>query len=41
VLVVPGSSFNIDDRDHFRITLLPDEESLREVFLRIDALLAG
>jgi alanine-synthesizing transaminase len=41
VLVVPGSSFHVDYRDHFRITLLPDEESLREVFRRIDDLLAG
>jgi alanine-synthesizing transaminase len=41
VLVVPGSSFNVDYRDHFRITLLPDEESMREVFSRIEALLGG
>ena len=41
VLVVPGSSFNVDYRDHFRITLLPDEETMHEVFRRIEALLAG
>jgi len=40
VLVVPGSSFNVDYTDHFRITLLPDEETIRTVFERMDALLA-
>jgi alanine-synthesizing transaminase len=40
VLVVPGSSFNVDYTDHFRITLLPDEETIRTVFQRMDALLA-
>ncbi|MDB4928935.1 MAG: Aspartate aminotransferase [Myxococcaceae bacterium] len=39
VLVVPGSSFNIDDRTHFRVTLLPDPETLGEVFRRIERLL--
>jgi alanine-synthesizing transaminase len=39
VLVVPGSSFNVDYADHFRVTLLPDEETLTDVFTRIDALL--
>ncbi len=39
VLVVPGSSFNVPYRDHFRVTFLPDEETLREVFRRVDALL--
>jgi alanine-synthesizing transaminase len=39
VLVVPGSSFNVPYHDHFRITLLPDEETMREVFRRMDALL--
>lgn len=39
VLVVPGSSFNVDYRDHFRITLLPDEETMVEVFRRIEDLL--
>jgi alanine-synthesizing transaminase len=41
VLVVPGSSFNVDYRDHFRITLLPDEETMTEVFRRIEGLLQG
>ncbi len=40
VLVVPGSSFNVDYRNHFRITFLPDEETLATVFQRIEALLA-
>ena len=40
VLVVPGSSFNITWRDHFRVTLLPEPEMLREVFARIDRVLA-
>jgi alanine-synthesizing transaminase len=40
VLVVPGSSFNVDYTDHFRVTLLPDEETIHTVFSRMDALLA-
>lgn len=39
VLVAPGSSFNTPYSDHFRITTLPDPESLHVVFDRIDALL--
>jgi alanine-synthesizing transaminase len=39
VLLVPGSSFNVDYRNHFRLTLLPDEETIGEVFARIEALL--
>ncbi len=39
VLVVPGSSFNVPYRNHFRLTLLPDEETIAEVFIRIDRLL--
>ena len=39
VLVVPGSSFNVPYRNHFRVTLLPDADTLREVFARIDRLL--
>lgn len=35
VLVAPGSSFNVPYRDHFRITLLPDADQMREVFGRI------
>lgn len=36
VLVVPGSSFNVPYRDHFRITLLPEADAMREVFRRIE-----
>ena len=39
VLVVPGSSFNVPFRNHFRVTLLPEPEQLREVFRRIDRVL--
>jgi alanine-synthesizing transaminase len=39
VLVVPGSSFNVPYRHHFRVTLLPQPDELREVFLRIDRVL--
>ncbi len=40
VLVAPGSSFNTPYSDHFRITTLPDPDVIKEVFLRIDTLLA-
>ncbi|WP_440975991.1 aminotransferase class I/II-fold pyridoxal phosphate-dependent enzyme, partial [Pseudoxanthomonas winnipegensis] len=40
VLVVPGSSFNVPYRNHFRVTLLPDAVAMREVFTRIDRALA-
>jgi alanine-synthesizing transaminase len=40
VLVAPGVSFNVPYRNHFRITSLPDAETLREVFARIDELLS-
>jgi alanine-synthesizing transaminase len=39
VLVAPGSSFNTSYRDHFRVTNLPDEATLGEVFRRIHAVL--
>ncbi len=39
VLVAPGSSFNTLYRDHFRITTLPDESQLEEVFGRIHLVL--
>ena len=39
VLVVPGSSFNVPYRNHFRVTLLPQPDDLREVFRRIERLL--
>jgi alanine-synthesizing transaminase len=40
VLIAPGSSFNIPRRNRFRITTLPDVDTLNTVFARIDALLA-
>ncbi len=40
VLVVPGSSFNVDYTDHFRVTFLPDEATIQTVFQRIEALLS-
>ena len=40
VLVAPGSSFNTPYSDHFRITTLPNPETINTVFDRIDALLA-
>jgi len=40
VLIVPGSSFNVPYRNHFRVTLLPEAGVLRDVFARIDRVLA-
>ncbi|HEY4582526.1 MAG TPA: pyridoxal phosphate-dependent aminotransferase [Lysobacter sp.] len=40
VLIVPGTSFNLHPRDHFRVTLLPEADVLREVFARVDRVLA-
>jgi alanine-synthesizing transaminase len=40
VLIVPGNSFNVPYRNHFRVTLLPPPEQLREVFARIDRVLS-
>lgn len=39
VLVVPGSSFNVPYRNHFRVTLLPQPADVREVFGRIERVL--
>jgi alanine-synthesizing transaminase len=39
VLIVPGSSFNLEDRTHLRLTLLPPPEALDEVFKRLDRVL--
>ncbi len=39
VLVVPGSSFNVPYTNHMRLTLLPDEETMAEVFVRIERML--
>jgi alanine-synthesizing transaminase len=40
VLIVPGSSFNVPYRNHFRVTLLPEPDALREVFRRVDRVLS-
>lgn len=39
VLVTPGRGFNVPYRDHFRITLLPDEKIMADVFQRMEELL--
>ena len=39
VLVAPGSSFNTPYSDHFRITTLPDSDTIDMVFDRIESLL--
>ncbi len=39
VLVAPGSSFNVSYRNHFRITLLPDEDTMADVLGRMEELL--
>ena len=39
VLIAPGSSFNYADRDHFRLTTLPDAETMRGVFDKIELVL--
>lgn len=40
VLVTPGSSFNVPYTNHFRVTNLPDAQTLQMVFGRIEAQLA-
>jgi len=39
VLVAPGSSFNTPYTDHFRITTLPDSDTLNKVFDRVERML--
>ncbi|NND54377.1 MAG: pyridoxal phosphate-dependent aminotransferase [Gammaproteobacteria bacterium] len=39
VLVAPGSSFNVDYTDHFRITTLPEAAQITDVFGRIERVL--
>jgi alanine-synthesizing transaminase len=39
VLIAPGTSFNVPYNDRFRTTLLPDADTLRDVFGRIGDLL--
>lgn len=40
ILVVPGSSFNVNYRNHFRMTLLPEAPVIRKVLSAMDAVLA-
>lgn len=40
LLLVPGSSFNVAYRNHFRVTFLPDSETLTDNFDRIERELA-
>jgi alanine-synthesizing transaminase len=40
VLVAPGVSFNVPYANHFRVTNLPDASVLRDVFIRMEELLA-
>jgi alanine-synthesizing transaminase len=39
VLIAPGSSFNVPYRNHFRITMLPEPDVMREVFRRMEVVL--
>ena len=39
-LVVPGSSFNLQQSRHFRITLLPEARDIADVFARVERVLA-
>eukprot|EP00741_Cyanophora_paradoxa_P004334 tig00000792_g4208.t1 len=41
VLIAPGTSFNVKYNDHFRLTLLPNEETVADVFHRIGDVLDG
>ena len=40
VLVVPGSGFNITRTNHLRLTFLPPEDTMSEVFVRMERALA-
>lgn len=39
VLIVPGTSFNVPNSRHMRLTLLPQPAQLREVFVRMERVL--
>ncbi|MEI6713753.1 MAG: aminotransferase class I/II-fold pyridoxal phosphate-dependent enzyme [Verrucomicrobiota bacterium] len=39
VLLAPGASFNVPYKNYFRVTLLPDWETMKDVFARIESLL--
>ncbi|HET8941883.1 MAG TPA: aminotransferase class I/II-fold pyridoxal phosphate-dependent enzyme [Rudaea sp.] len=40
ILIVPGTGFNMDARNHFRMTLLPPPDQLHAVFAGIESVLA-
>jgi len=39
VLIAPGSSFNVPYRNHFRLTTLPGERQMQQVFERMETVL--
>lgn len=39
VLVAPGSSFNVDYRNYFRVTVLPEAQVIDDVFQRMEKVL--
>ena len=41
VLVAPGSSFNVDYRNYFRVTILPQAKVIDDVFERMEQVLLG
>jgi alanine-synthesizing transaminase len=41
VLVAPGSSFNVDYRNYFRMTILPQAKVIDDVFERMEQVLRG
>ncbi len=41
VLIAPGSSFNVDYRNYFRITILPQAKVIEDVFQRMEKVLRG
>ena len=41
VLVAPGSSFNVDYRNYFRVTILPQAKVIDDVFERMEQVLQG
>lgn len=40
VLVIPGSGFNVSYTDHLRLTMLPEQDTMTEVLVRMERLLA-
>ncbi|NRA40628.1 MAG: aminotransferase class I/II-fold pyridoxal phosphate-dependent enzyme [Planctomycetes bacterium] len=40
VLVAPGQGFNVEEKNFFRVTFLPEPQEMRDVFQRIDVVLS-